>query len=98
VSGHTPGPWWIKWGFNVFGPDNRLVANAGGHENNQNQAAVQAENVANARLIAAAPDLLTAVLLAADYFERLPQFPDRGVDIKAVTLALRAAIAKAEGK
>jgi len=89
VSGHTPGPWTLSstYPLHVTAAGGEYIVSPGG---------IMPSGKANARLIAAAPDLLTAVLLAADYFERLPQFPDRGVDIKAVTLALRAAIAKAE--
>ena len=52
----TPGPWSIKWDFNVFGGE-RLVASAGGHSSNRDSERVTAENKANARLIAASPSL-----------------------------------------
>jgi len=96
MSKHTAGPW----------SANNLIVSAEvyGHPDPIAMMAVNGgrgdEALGNAQFIVRAcnahEDLLTAVLLAADYFERLPQFPDRGVDIKAVTLALRAAIAKAE--
>lgn len=63
---HTPGPWTIRHGTNVFGKDihyrnsERVVANAGGHDNNRFFEEVSEENKANAILIAAAPELLAA--------------------------------------
>lgn len=60
----TPGPWTIKHATNVFGK--RLdtgvygsVCTTGGHQSNQVDCT--AENEANAKLIAALPDLLAAL-------------------------------------
>lgn len=66
----TPGPWHIKHDFNVFSGE-RLVASAGGHANNVQPLKAHAENIANAHLIAAAPDLLAAVRTAKEAFDRL---------------------------
>lgn len=66
MSAHTPGPWTIRHETNVFG-GTRLVANAGGHQSNANRLDVDAENQANARLIAAAPELLDALSWAITY-------------------------------
>jgi hypothetical protein len=98
MSGHTPGPWTIRYGMNIMGPDvrfpgnERLVANAGGHSNNVHSEAVRLENEANARLIAAAPDLLEA-LKALREWHRTEYQSDPKTDAKA-----DAAIAKAEGR
>lgn len=98
---HTPGPWQIQRGVPIgFG----LVASAG-----LRQKIVSAEGVsdseadANARLIAAAPDLLAALQAIEDdlsgvisvaaidgQIERLPS-------LKAARDLARAAIAKAKG-
>lgn len=64
MSDFTPGPWEIKHGFNVFGyrQDGKIlsvVASTGGYQSNTYEA--NTENAANARLIAAAPDLLEAL-------------------------------------
>lgn len=99
VAKHTPGPWHLeasgpvsgKFTLPVFAevrPGQRWsVAHANG---------VDGEARANARLIAAAPELLVALraMLGIDN----PAAPDAGhVDyVRAVSLA-RAAIAKAEG-
>lgn len=81
----TPGPWVIRFDFNVFGGDGRLVASAGGHANNVTPLGTDAENRANAHLIAAAPELLEALKLIVEHF---------GDPLKVA----RAAIAKAEGR
>jgi len=57
MSKHTPGPWKVKYGINVFG-GKRSVANCGGYTSNTSPDNDLAENEANARLIAAAPDML----------------------------------------
>ncbi len=62
---HTPGPWTIRYTTNIFGPrlngdGVRLVANTGGYSSNVDDS-VDDVNKANAYLIAAAPDLLTAL-------------------------------------
>jgi hypothetical protein len=52
MSEHTPGPWQLR-GFNIYDNNKRLVANAGGEYKMD-------VDRANAKLIAAAPDLLRA--------------------------------------
>ena len=61
---HTPGPWTIRYRTNVFGIRRDVghvgsVAVCGGHDSNQVDCGPESE--ANARLIAAAPDLLEAL-------------------------------------
>ena len=60
MSKPTPGPWTIKYAYNVMA-GGRAVANAGIHSNNCDDRRVEEENKANARLIAAAPELLEAL-------------------------------------
>jgi hypothetical protein len=52
MSEHTGGPWQLR-GFNIYDNNKRLVANAGGEYKMD-------VDRANAKLIAAAPDLLRA--------------------------------------
>lgn len=97
---HTPGPWKIdpKTSTRIVGAGDRGIASAGGYFNNQDSAAVYAENEANARLISAAPDLLAAAraLFDAPHYDH---FATRLNDAEMAALdALRAAVAKAEGR
>lgn len=82
---HTLGPWSVKYQWHVMAGD-KLVANTGGHTDNFTPDLPQI-NAANARLIAAAPDLLAALKAMYDECECDPFSP-------ATDLA-RAAIAKA---
>ena len=67
---HTPGPWKIKFDFNVFQlKTGRLVASCGGHSSNVNPQEIHYENLANTRLVAAAPDLLEACQTIANMDE-----------------------------
>lgn len=61
----TPGPWLRKHDFNVLS-GMRLVANTGGHCDNRIADGGNWENVANAILISAAPDLFDAILKSDD--------------------------------
>jgi hypothetical protein len=63
MSAHTPAPWVIYKTVNVMGGSDgrRLVANAGGHQDNRITDGGSGENEANARLIAAAPKMLKAL-------------------------------------
>jgi hypothetical protein len=58
---HTPEPWTIRYDFNVFGYKDRLVANCGGRTSSAEVDGGHNENIANARLIAAAPRMLKAL-------------------------------------
>lgn len=87
-SKHTPGPWEIaEFGRNhtilIYGPDEILVADCGGILRRSHE-----EMESNARLIAAAPDLLAAL-------EDVVRVADRDTVIFDVA---RAAIAKAKGE
>ena len=67
-SKHTPGPWVVWRDYNVINIEHRLVAACGGSTDSRNQERAHNENIANARLIAAAPDMLEALqgLLSSD--------------------------------
>jgi len=63
-SQHTPGPWEVakRDGTNVFPVGgSRLIATTAGYSNNLRGEEVEVENRANARLIAAAPEMLVAL-------------------------------------
>ena len=106
VAGHTPGPWVIY----DDGPDGSDVILAHIDEENYDIAYIAAderpedEKKANARLIAAAPDLLEALRAAVEYLGCAL----RGANLKATGYdreagveeyqAALAAIAKAEGR
>ena len=79
---HTPGPWRIgDAGFTVFGPPKPGALP---------ETIAPVKNRANARLIAAAPELLAALEAVADYWA--------GGDVpEALDTQMRAAIIKATG-
>ena len=92
-TAHTPGPWRVHCdpchydtASDVSSDCGQLFASVGGKAGWQ-------EQEANARLIAAAPDLLEA-LFEADRFLSHPLDPD---DIQMARDVIRAAIAKAKG-
>jgi hypothetical protein len=94
MSKHTPGPWETFKEHNVRDVhDHRGVATCGGYSQNWNEDIVYQENIANARLIAAAPELLEA---AKDVVETFPDIKLRKNSIDA-RRRLEKAIKKAEG-
>lgn len=60
MSSHTPGPWKVKHGYNVLA-ESRTVATCGGYTSNLPEDNSHEVNIANAKLIAAAPELLNAL-------------------------------------
>ena len=58
---YTPGPWEIKYEFNVMDCKGRNIAACGGFMTNVNSEDVHAEKIANTLLIAAAPDMYEAL-------------------------------------
>lgn len=92
MSNHTPGPWRTGDAWNtIFGPPN-------GNPAPEIIAKVQRGNEANARLLAAAPELLAALKWAlGNVASPLPSMEGRAEFISQCKTA-QAAIAKAEGK
>lgn len=91
---HTPGPWTVKVIDTISDEPAywHITDTHGGVVGD-----VQSVNAADARLIAAAPDLLAALKHALERFEAIPDHRDEiGVYRKAAQMA-RAAIAQAEG-
>lgn len=79
---HTPGPWEVRGGNVIENPSGVNIAKAWMTDGE--------EECANARLIAAAPDLLKALIdvMSDPYFSKAPTRYEHA----------RAAIAKAEGR
>jgi ABC-type nitrate/sulfonate/bicarbonate transport system substrate-binding protein len=97
---HTPGPWSVHSGddyngVRIDGPDGRSVAHA--HQRDPHptlgQGITQAEAEINARLIAAAPELLETMQMIMD---RAEEWINMNLDGEVGDNA-RAAIAKATG-
>lgn len=93
---HTPGPWTIRtlenFGFNV-------VHYVDGDRFNIHRVAKTGDE-ANARLIAAAPDLLAALATFVAEYVEMVESGDAGfwdAETEAKVIAARAAISKAEG-
>jgi hypothetical protein len=91
MSEHTPGPWHVgESGVTVFSNDDIRICSAGCHP--------QAEiNAANARLIAAAPDLLEALEIAKNTVECASIDIQTGDELPWYRAAKKA-IAKAKGE
>lgn len=98
---HTPGPWKASFGdlIRVFATELPGVTVCGVHKIGRQvgeytpEAEVQCK--ANARLIAAAPDMLAALKLAE---EHLPFIADDNPEASHALVQVRAAVAKAEGR
>ena len=90
MSGHTPGPWKLKLGkgmeytYLVADRKGQDIANWAHYHN-----ATKAQTKANARLIAAAPDLLESLILLANQ--------TNSTELAKAHDMARAAIAKATG-
>jgi hypothetical protein len=93
---HTPGPWGVNGlaaggRVNFTAPNGQAVPLAHIVQAGAKPLAACVENLADARLIAAAPDLLAALEKAQEYFD--------GYSTRdAVKRAIAAAIAKATGE
>lgn len=88
---HTPGPWEVD-GQYVHGPDGRRFLAVAG----------DGEGIANARLIAAAPDLLAALRKALEWVEHVQSvawdsIPEGMRGDNGAAWAIRSAIARATG-
>ena len=82
---HTPGPWKVV-GTEIWAGSRRITTGRGAYDEKD-----RVVRDANARLIAAAPELLRAAKLALGFLEGSHIDPESGT-----LLALRAAIAKVE--
>ena len=93
MTAHTPGPWKRSSDTMIHGGGSACVARV------QRGSLSPDESNANARLIAAAPDLLAALKAAQEALNRPmgPQMGPKGKDF-GLRERLTDAIAKAEGK
>lgn len=95
---HTPGPWKIS------GDDVIAVAGSTGFSAGANPAiafiyeTLDQSRAINARLIAAAPELLAACNVAEELIDDLIRAPKVKHNRKQILAKLRAAIAKAKGE
>jgi hypothetical protein len=96
MTNHTPGPWMVKHQYNVIGQDDRMVATCGGYANNSLPDSGFGQNCANARMIAAAPDMLAALKRAVAAADSREKFSERTQECEDDYQACVAAIAKAE--
>lgn len=105
MSRHTPGPWmWDEsWGAimaNHSGGSRLVCPMWTGSDRRGLGRQVEDEDMANARLIEAAPELLAACKMVVEYYEKMSGNPNAPIPdkywIRGALLA-RAAIAKAEG-
>jgi len=85
---HTPGPWAASPYMNITSR-NGTVAKTEQMPGND-----EAERKANAHLIAAAPDLLSALREMMSVFQDHEQYDEESAEVVSIA---RAAIAKAEG-
>jgi hypothetical protein len=99
-SEHTPGPWLIEESSNedefanVFGPNDRPVA--GIYIENDGSETPSEEDTANARLIAAAPEMLQALKDVSNAYQEM--FAVMPVAFQTYDSIVESAIAKASGK
>ena len=88
MTEHTPGPWELsESGISIYTRNHHLIAQTGISEKDQ----------ANARLIAAAPDLYEAMMGAMQYLEETLE-PCCEVGCECLLHSFRAAIEKAQGR
>ena len=100
TTAHTPGPWWVyNEGSRFPGIEARLNGSVVVYGNDNEIEGVKgrthAEAIANARLIAAAPELLAALEMVLEYAEDCAA--DRGERPGCIDHA-RSAVAKAKGQ
>ncbi len=98
MTAHTPGPWIVRNGVFIDAPTMRDVAQVRGVGASEGVLNPDLEIVANARLIAAAPDLLAAVSNLLDQIENGAPFTGKASDMQRNSVEqARQAITKAAG-
>ena len=91
MSKHTPGPW-RRAKYKVFSAGESLVANT------RSTGLASDADEANARLIAAAPDLLEVLSIAIELLRKVEPFPGQADILSGCIEAGSAVIAKATGE
>ena len=104
---HTPGPWSVRIDRDKYDSSRDVIRVRAEEDRNHPQGPLTVsrinqyladESVANARLIAAAPDLLEALRVMLRSFETGEHYETRNPYCRPYVQAARAAIAKAEGR
>lgn len=101
MSGFTQGEWVVgnrHTNSGVYAKGGRLVATTSGHSQNFNWETVLAENMANAHLIAAAPDMYDALIQAELASRELCEGQDPENQCWVTLEDIRAALRKARGE
>lgn len=102
MSGYTKGPWVVGSRHTeggVYTNDGVLVANTHGSYRNYDREVQIAEQDANARLVAAAPDMLAALKLVRAWQRgETTAYDSEESLVDALMAALDAALTKAEGQ
>lgn len=103
---HTPGPW-VVWGVSSNDGESEVVSNRDGskticwtadtYNEDEDEGEATDEDLSNARLIAAAPELLEALEAAKGTIEYLLSNDDNGPAYNCLEL-ISSAISKAEGR
>ena len=101
-SQYTPGPWLQShrkaiggYSTEVYTPDGEVIATVAWYPRRLNETTTGTDREANARLIAAAPELLEALQLYMDAVRNTKDKPTLMSAIKSADNKARAAIAKA---
>lgn len=100
-ASHTPGPWSVNTAHedpqfqSVSDKDGRTIADIAYHKFTETHYPLRAESEANARLIAAAPELLDAAKWALNFITNTER--SYGIELDA-SAKLRSAIDNAEGR
>lgn len=97
-TGPTPGPWEVIGGDSVMGPDGVWVAHVNrGRYCGEPQGWTRPEGTADARLIAAAPELLAFVERVACFHDARPEVTVCDLENSARDLLHRLSLSRAEG-
>ena len=89
---HTPGPWTVQWSVDDFGNDTNDITAPG------TTVASDVQSYEDARLIAAAPDLLAALADIISWGEQATGHSMDAGNARECARIARAAIAKAQGE
>ena len=98
MSKHTPGPWVFEYDNDVGDNDDYFIEFFSVRTQDSNELIARVEEKTDARLIAAAPDLLEALQVLCEYAETSNDFRYGTLSTKFVRDVALPAIAKATGE